>query len=364
MKRLFSILLALLMIMCFVGCKDVTPETNLDDDTPTDTTPTTPSVPETDDEEKIIINLPELPEPEGSDPFINLTELKIDELNRIKINSENKTMTAIRYFDDDDPYFVEYSYSYKIVDEKINVYLVITKVLDLESRELLSVQDYCDRKKVNNEEYCRRDLEDYFSFYNMYVGTDEWSDIDWLDAIDDWNEIYGTDFTVEEFIPENFDEILKRTLNSDVLKNGTLEEQLDIKKQAEVVRQFVFELSDIGFEESKAKVKIEGLYDESKNWYEQINGCFEGSITESNGEISCFPSYLSLNIDKYSYFFVESVDENRITTTYWVGNEKAIQYFDYTISGTGKDAVISIVVADDTILELTWEPMSKLSIYL
>ena len=51
MKRLFSILLTLLMIMCFVGCKD--PETNLDDDTPTDTTPTTPSVPETDDEEKI-----------------------------------------------------------------------------------------------------------------------------------------------------------------------------------------------------------------------------------------------------------------------------------------------------------------------
>ena len=73
---------------------------------------------------------------------------------------------------------------------------------------------------------------------------------------------------------------------------------------------------------------------------------------------------MSLDIDKYSYFFVESVDENRITTTYWVGNEKAIQYFDYTISGTGKDAVISIVVADDTILELTWQPISNLSIYL
>ena len=39
MKRLFSILLTLLMIMCFVACGDVTPETNLNDDTPTDTKP-------------------------------------------------------------------------------------------------------------------------------------------------------------------------------------------------------------------------------------------------------------------------------------------------------------------------------------
>ena len=362
MKRLFSILLALLMIMCFVACGDVTPETNLDDDTPTDTTPTTPSVPETDDEEKIIINLPELPEPEGTDPFINLTELN-DENNKILINSESRTMTVVRSLNG---YTVEYNYSYKVVDDKINVYLVLTKATDKESKELLSVQDYCDRIKVNNEEYCRRDLEDYFTFYNMYVGTDEWSDIinDWRDAIDDWNKIYGTDFTVEEFIPENFDEILKRTVNADVLKNGILEEQLDIKKRVEVVQHFVFELLGINLEESKAYVKIEGVYDDSKNWYEQTNGCFEGSITESNGEISYFPSYLSLDIDKYTYFFVESVDENRITTTYWVGNEKDIQYFDYTISGTGKDAVISIVVADDTILELTWEPMSNLSIYL
>ena len=169
---------------------------------------------------------------------------------------------------------------------------------------------------------------------------------------------------MEEFIPENFDEILKRTVNADVLKNGILEEQLDIKKRVEVVQHFVFELSGINLEESKAYVKIEGVYDDSKNWYEQTNGCFEGSITESNGEISYFLSYLSLYIDKSSYFFVESVDENRITTTYWVGNEKAIQYFDYTISGTGKDAVVSVKITDDTILELTWEPMSNLSIYL
>ena len=235
MKRLFSILLTLLMIMCFVACGDVTPETNLDDDTPTDTTPT---VPETDDEEKIIINLPELPEPEGTDPFINLTELN-DENNKILINSESRTMTVVRSFDD---YAVEYNYSYKFVDDKINVYLVLTKATDIETDELISVQDYCDRIKVNNEEYCRGDLEDYFSFYNMYVGTDEWSDIinDWRDAIEDWNEIYGTDFTVEEFIPENFDEILKRTLNADVLKNGTLEEQLDIKKTGRSCTTFCF----------------------------------------------------------------------------------------------------------------------------
>ena len=292
----------------------------------------------------------------GSD----LTELKIDELNRIKINSENKTMTAIQYFDDDDPYFVEYNYSYKIVDEKINVYLVITKVLDLESRELLSVQDYYYRIKTNAEESCRRDLEDNLCFYDDYVGTEEWNE-----AINDWNEIYGTDFSVEEFTPENFDEILEITVNADVLKNGILENQLDVKKQAEVVRQFVFELSDIGFEESKAKVKIEGLYDESKKWYEQPNGCFEGRISYSHGQISYSLSFLSLYINKVNgYFTVKSVDDDTITSIYWVGNEKAIQYFDYTISGTGKDAVVSVKITDDDTLVLTWEPMSNLIIYL
>jgi hypothetical protein len=97
-----------------------------DDDTPTDTKP---SVPETDDEEKIIINLPELPEPEGTDPFINLTELN-DENNKILINSESRTMTVVRSLNG---YTVEYNYSYKVVDDKINVYLVLTKATDNES---------------------------------------------------------------------------------------------------------------------------------------------------------------------------------------------------------------------------------------
>lgn len=360
MKRFLSILLALLMIMCFVGCKDVTPETNLDDDTPTDTTPTTPSVPDSVDEEEVIIYTPELPKSEGTDPFLGLTELKIDELNSININSENKTMTAYRYFDDDDPYFVEYNYSYKIVDEKINVYLVIAKVLDRESRELLPIQDYYYRIKTNTEEFCRLDLLDSFSYYEEYFGSEEWDD-----KINGWNKVYGTNFTEEEFIPENFDEILRKTLNADVLKNGILENQLDVKKQAEVVRHFNFILSDIDFEESKAKAKIEGIYDESKKWYEQPNGSFKGEISNFDGQLSYSLSFLSTYIDKvYTYYTVKSVDDKTITTTYWVGNEKNIQSFDYTITGTGKDAIVSVTIEDDIKLELTWEPMSNLSIYL
>lgn len=66
MKRFLLILLALLMIMCFVGCKD--PETDFNDVTKPETKP---SVPDSVDDDRIIINTPELPKSEGSDPFIN-----------------------------------------------------------------------------------------------------------------------------------------------------------------------------------------------------------------------------------------------------------------------------------------------------
>ena len=354
MKRLFSILLTLLMIMCFVACGDVTPETNLDDDTPTDTTPTTPSVPETDDEEKIIINLPELPEPEGSDPFINLTELN-DENNKILINSESRTMTVVRSFDDDEPYFIEYNYSYKVVDEKINVYLVITKITDLESRELLSIQDYFDSIEGKYTEYCRLDLEDYLGFYDEYFGLEEWNVV-----INDWNEIYGTNFTEEDFIPENFDEILKISVNAEVVKSDILTNQLKVKNYAEVVRHFVFELSEIDFEDSKAKVSLEGIFDDLKKWYEQPNGCF----SDGDSEFSLERNYIEFDLDLVSRYWVTSIDDSKIETTYSLSGESYTKSFDYTILGSGKDAVISIKISDSDTIELIWKPSDTLIVYL
>ena len=98
MKRILSILLALLMIMCFVGCKE--PETDFNDVTKPATKPTTkpetkpettPSEPDSVDDE-LILSIPELPKSEGTDPFLGLTELVINQPNNydyIKVDSEN-----------------------------------------------------------------------------------------------------------------------------------------------------------------------------------------------------------------------------------------------------------------------------------
>ena len=81
MKRILSILLALLMIMCFVGCKE--PETDFNDVTKPATKPTTkpetkpettPSEPDSVDDE-LILSIPELPKSEGTDPFLGLYNL-------------------------------------------------------------------------------------------------------------------------------------------------------------------------------------------------------------------------------------------------------------------------------------------------
>lgn len=351
MKRLFSILLTLLMIMCFVGCKD--PETNLDDDTKPATKPeSTPSVPDSNGEE-LTLEIPELPKSEGTDPFLGLTRLVINQPNNydyIKVDSENKTMIYVDYGDDGD-YLIKYNYSYKIIDEKINVYLVLAGQSG-EDDIIYSVQDIFNKVKTGKEADCKERLERDLDFYDEEFGSDEFEE-EWISRVNYWNEEYGTNFTTEEYSRANYERILNTSLNTDLVKNEIRNRQLEVKRKAEIVRHFVFELSDIGFEESKAKVILEGVFDDSKKWYEQPNGSFYGGIDFSiNGEFSIVRYKLRTQTKDY---FVDYVDDTKI----YVYFEDSPYTLNYTITGTGKDAVIEI---DGVSFNFIWKPADNLYI--
>lgn len=351
MKRILSILLALLMIMCFVGCKE--PETDFNDVTTPATKPeTTPSEPDSVDDE-LTLSIPELPKSEGTDPFLGLTRLVINQPNNydyIEVDSENKTMIYGDYGDDGD-YLIKYNYSYKIIDEKINVFLVLAGQSG-EDDIIYSVQDIFNKVKTGKEADCKEHLESNLDYYDEEFGSDEFEE-EWISRVNYWNEEYGTNFTTEEYSRANYERILNTSLNTDLVKNEIRNRQLKVKRRAEVVRHFVFELSDVGFEESKAKVILEGVFDDSKKWYEQPNGSFYGKIDSNNyGEFSIVRCRLRTATKDY---FVDYVDDTKI----YVYFEDLSYTLNYTITGTGKDAVIEI---DGVSFNLIWKPADNLYI--
>ena len=93
---------------------------------------------------------------------------------------------------------------------------------------------------------------------------------------------------------------------------------------------------------TQADFAYEGIYDESKKWYEQTSVWFYGDVWGSDGPL------LSVHISngiKDVKDPVVSIDDSSIKTFYYDENNiKQYKTYSYTKTGSGYDSVISIVV--------------------
>ena len=91
---------------------------------------------------------------------------------------------------------------------------------------------------------------------------------------------------------------------------------------------------------TQADFDYEGIYDESKKWYEQTSIYFYGhhEVNHMTVVISCQNKF----IDDYEVY---SIDDSSIKTFYYDENNiKQYKTYSYTKTGSGYDTVISIVV--------------------
>ena len=100
---------------------------------------------------------------------------------------------------------------------------------------------------------------------------------------------------------------------------------------------------------TQADFAYEGIYDESKKWYEQTSVWFFGSERGSDG------SHLSVHISngiKNVEGTVVSIDDSSIKTCYNDENNiKQYKTYNYTKTGSGYDSVIYITI-DGTVVEV------------
>ena len=92
-----------------------------------------------------------------------------------------------------------------------------------------------------------------------------------------------------------------------------------------------------------------GMYDDSKEWNDQLFGSFAGGANEDYITISKILS--SAKIDDVEYE-ITSISENKITCVNSTNNEEKLE-LSYTKTGSKEEAVITVIYNDNNI-ELKW----------
>lgn len=379
MKKLITIFLAFLMVILFIGCKNdlanSSSEEDIDDNQTVVDKPTDDSQEPDIDNEEPVIETPVLPESKGDDPFEAYTELKYvnSDFEKILVNTENKTMITACTEDDVWTNYSEFNYSYEVNNDDIIISVVKTKMLDADNN-LVPLQTFINNINTYYEKSIELLLSMFFDLYDKNNGDASFEEV-WLNYIKYFNNEFSTSFTVENFKRENIDSLVKEALATEKVKIAIAEHESTIKKESEAIMKFKVNIQ--GNEGTTALIKIEGLYDDSKKWYEQTSGIFKGLYDGGgdiliDGEIS-FPSgYIHCEIYSYDWdledsvtfitnYSVTSVDESQIQASYYDDNNefKTIN-FDYTTQGTGKDTIVKMNYQYDAVLELKWKSKTTL----
>ena len=353
MKKGISIFLAILLFLCFVGCGETAggPNSNPDNSGNTGNNNNNNNDDGLDDIfEQIQIEIPDLPDPIGEDPFEGLTELfyTLDKYNKVIVDTENKRMLGYLLYDEEFEPQLEYAYTYNTSGNKITVSLAVSKVLDPFTGEIIPVQDYFDSIIT----YLRLEAKDFL----LYVLEELSDSTEKAEIIEGFNLDYGTNFTVDEFTEENIDSLVDEFLNSPENKEYLGELLNTAKLATETIKQFTVSIESK--DGTTAKIVVEGIYDTSKKWYEQPSGVFRGENENSNDNINSGTishTGIKVLIVNDEYYYIESIDDTTIKTEEFDENEKQIS-FTYTTVGTGKDTVVKIDLGNEETLDITWDP--------
>lgn len=314
MKKIYGAFLAVLMLGCFVGCNN-----NPSDDSLLG---------------EITYKKPILPESVGKDPFEGLTELVTDFNEKFLVNTELKTITS---FDRRGDIIAEYEYSYNNTDNGVILSVIVSKIAIGE--EFVSAEDYATSMENFRKDLIKERITEDFDYYDEYYGSEYWNESNWQERIDSTNFEYGTSFTKDNYNKGNFDWIFDQIISTPKTKNIFDIYSLAVNRVHEI---YNYKIDITNINGTQADFDYEGIYDESKKWYEQTSVYFYGYHELNDDHINVVVMFYYSFIGGYHIY---SIDDSSIKTFYYDENNiKQYKTFNYTKTGSGCDTVISIVV--------------------
>lgn len=321
MKKIYGAFLAILMLGCFVGCNN-----NPSDDSSSK-----------DDSlfGEITYTKPILPESVGKDPFEGLTELVTDSNEKFLVNTELKTISSC---DSEGNIAIEYEYSYKNTDDGVILSVVISKIRI--NGELVLAENCGIGLENMLKDVIKEHITDDFDYYDEYYGSEYWDESKWQERIDSTNFEYGTSFTKDNYNKEKFDWIFDQIISTPKTKENIFDTYSLAVNRVHEIYNYKIDITNING--TQADFDYEGIYDESKKWYEQTSVYFYGYHELNDDHINVVVMFYYGFIDDYRVY---SIDDSSIKTFYYDENNiKQYKTFNYTKTGSGCDTVISIVV--------------------
>ena len=185
-------------------------------------------------------------------------------------------------------------------------------------------------------------ITDDFDYYDEYYGSEYWDESKWQERIDSTNFEYGTSFTKDNYNKEKFDWIFDQIVSASKFEDLSLFYR-QIFNRVLAIYNYKIDITNING--TQADFTYEGIYDESKKWYEQTSIYFYGPYVVNHMTV-----VISLQNKFIDYYEVYSIDDSSIKTFYYDENNiKQYKTFNYTKTGSGRDTVISIVVDGQTV---------------
>ena len=286
----------------------------------------------------------------SEDPFKDVTKLIGMSGIEYVVDSDAKTITEYYY---GLPY-QEAIYSIKVEGEKQFLCLSLSAGYD-EKGTKYSLDEYIDLKfKACIEDYAE-DIQEFIAA--VKAGNEESME----KAEELLQEIKAViDFDIEEITAENIETIMDKAM--ELLE---VEYKEYLKELYSIV--LIYELNSLTPTNKPGVYKIDAAfpYDDSEEWYNQINGYFMGETIYEDDDRYCEVS-LSINLYETNiYIFsdemwgggkITEITDSKIIFEMEDENYEPQEYeLSYTKTGTGKDTIITVQF-EDLEIELKWEP--------
>ena len=287
---------------------------------------------------------PTLPESKGTDPFAGLKTLTTDSNVRYQVDTTKKVLTEERSKDDGKTWSTsaEYSYSY---DGTTNP-PTITGRIEAQYEE--------GKRFTPAEALAAFEAEFKAGFGKMF---DQLSGLDTAQqeaALEGLKEQFGLTLTVADLAADKKAATLEKVWNSTSVQDMLKERRDTLKKMFSMTPTYAVTVTEKS--ETTAKLAVEGQYDSTLPWHEQIAGSFRGRSSDDTANASFGLGYGSVRINDMFYQVTE-ITEGTITCR---GDDGTSKSFSYTTTGTGKNTVVTIVVESGKTIECTWWPSNTI----
>ena len=179
--------------------------------------------------------------------------------------------------------------------------------------EYVSAEDYAPRMENFQKDLIKERITEDFDYYDEYYGSEYWNESNWQERIDNTNFQYGTSFTKDNYNKGNFDWIFDQIISTPKTKENIFDTYSFTVNRVHEIYNYKIDITNING--TQADFACEGIYDESKKWYEQTSVWFYGPHKVYH--VTVVIDLQTKFIDDYEVY---SIDDSSIKTFYYDEN--------------------------------------------